>query len=1002
MALLLGFIGVDRHSDPQIRDLTGANRDAAALWALFADTMPGANATLLTDEQATLSTTRDLLTSTLDAAGPDDTVILSFAGHGTHDHRLVTHDTQLADLVSTTLPMDELARRFKVSRAKAVVCFLDCCFSGGAPARVLEDSPIPRDVGPAFVEISGNGRVLFAACGVTEEALEDPVSQHGLFTQAIIALLQEGDTANSVIKLIHDTTVRVRADAARMGYVQTPVMFGHVEGEIAIPVLRRGTEYGALFPDISSVQVTSNLQDLVAYGISQPVIDLWADRFPNGLNELQLAAVNDARVLAGDSLLVVAPTSAGKTFIGELAAIRATQRRQKAVFLLPYKALVNEKFDEFSELYGEQLGLRVARCSGDYQDQTAAILKGKYDIAFFTYETFLGLALNSRNLLAQIGLVVLDEAQFLADRGRGITVELLLTHLISSRSRGIHPQLICLSAVIGGTNALDQWLGCRLLSTTKRPVPLVEGVIDRRGFYQSKNADGTIATTSLLQPREIMQRRDKPSSQDVIVPLVRHLVAQGEKVLVFRNTRGSAQGCAAYLADDLGLRAAQTVIDALPDLDQSSRSRELRHCLQGGTAFHSSDLRREEKSAVERAFRDPQGPVKVLVATSTVAAGVNTPASTVIIVETEFVGGEKRPYTVAEYRNMAGRAGRLGLVEEGKSILIADNGIDRENLFRKYVQGTPEQIKSSFDGRSIDTWIIRLLAQVQSVTIAEAVALLANTYGGYLEARADAGWQARTEGHLSQLIVRMLQNGLLENDGDKIRLTLLGRACGQSPLKLESALQLIESLRLLSPAEATPVTIMALVQGLPEADDDYTPIARGRGEPSLQAGVAHRFGAKIAQSLQRRAEDHRAYHARCKRALVLASWIDGVPVEQIEAQYTVNPFQRLAHGDVIGYADSTRYYLQSAFRIADILYAGQGPSEASIEALFQQLEFGIPEPALPLVTAGTNLNRGEYLALHSAGMTIENLKQSSLELLSGILQSVRAKAVFEWFGKNRT
>ena len=427
MPLLLGFVGIDRHSDARIRDLTGASRDAAALWALFADTMPDANSTLLTDERASLAAIRDLLTTTLDAAGPEDIVILSFAGHGTHDHRLVTHDTQFADLVVTTLPMDELARRFKASRAKAVICFLDCCFSGGAPARVLEDSPIPRDVGPSFPEITGNGRVLFAACGVTEEALEDPVSQHGLFTQAIIALLQEGNAANSIVKLVHDTTVRVRADAARMGYVQTPVMFGHVEGEIVIPVLRRGTEYDALFPDTSSVRVTGDLQDLLAYGISQPLLDLWAARFPNGLNELQLAAVNDGRVLAGESLLVIAPTSAGKTFIGELAAIRATQRGQKAVFLLPYKALVNEKFDEFSELYGEQLGLRVARCSGDYQDQTAAILNGKYDIAFFTYETFLGLALNSRNLLAQIGLVVLDEAQFLADPGRGITVELLLT-----------------------------------------------------------------------------------------------------------------------------------------------------------------------------------------------------------------------------------------------------------------------------------------------------------------------------------------------------------------------------------------------------------------------------------------------------------------------------------------------------------------------------------------------------------------------------------------------
>jgi hypothetical protein len=60
----------------------------------------------------------------------------------------------------------------------------------------------------------------------------------------------------------------------------------------------------------SSLQVTPDLQDLAAYGISQPVIDLWSARFPNGLNDLQLAAVNDGRVLSGESLLVIAPTSA--------------------------------------------------------------------------------------------------------------------------------------------------------------------------------------------------------------------------------------------------------------------------------------------------------------------------------------------------------------------------------------------------------------------------------------------------------------------------------------------------------------------------------------------------------------------------------------------------------------------------------------------------------------------------------------------------------------------
>ncbi|KAK0339539.1 hypothetical protein LTR94_034119, partial [Friedmanniomyces endolithicus] len=74
--------------------------------------------------------------------------------------------------------------------------------------------------------------------------------------------------------------------------------------------------------------------------------------------------------------MVVAPTSAGKTFVGELAALKAIADGRKAVFLLPYKALVNEKFEDFSALYGDRLGLRIARCSGDWQDQVGTVLRG--------------------------------------------------------------------------------------------------------------------------------------------------------------------------------------------------------------------------------------------------------------------------------------------------------------------------------------------------------------------------------------------------------------------------------------------------------------------------------------------------------------------------------------------------------------------------------------------------------------------------------------------------
>src|SRR5581483_8774264 len=205
----------------------------------------------------------------------------------------------------------------------------------------------------------------------------------------------------------------------------------------------------------------------------------------------------------------------------------------KAVFLLPYKAMVNEKYEDFSAIYGDRLNLRIARSSGDWQDQVGDVLRGKYDIAFFTYEKFLSRSVTSPHILNQIGLVVLDEAQFITEPGRGMVVELLLTSLVSARLRGISPQLLALSAVIGDINGFDRWLDCGLLTTTDRPVPLTEGVLDRSGSWRFKGAGDEVGVEQMLDRWAIQQRGRNQSSQDMIVPLVRHLVGQGEKVIVF-------------------------------------------------------------------------------------------------------------------------------------------------------------------------------------------------------------------------------------------------------------------------------------------------------------------------------------------------------------------------------------------------------------------------------------------------------------------------------------
>ena len=656
--LRCAFIGVDKYQDPDIRELGGARRDALALWALFSDTLPDVQARLLVNEEATLENVQSAFDDTLGRADPDDTVVLSISCHGSRDHRIAVYDTLISRLTETTIPMGELASRFKASRAKAILCILDCCFSGAAPARVLEDSPIPRDISSPLSEFAGIGRILLAASKTDEPAFEIPGDRHGLLTKALLETLETDASSISLTAAADQIIERVRIAAGRLGFSQTPVFHGYVEGGLTLPGLRRGDRFFEAFPEARGVRVTENIADLEVFGIPIELLNAWKQQFNGGtLNSLQLAAVNDHRVLDGESLLLISPTTSGKTFVGEMAAARAIQEGRKAAFLFPYKALVNEKFDQFTQLYGDRLGMRVIRCSGDYQDQTSAFYRGKYDIALLTYETFLSLALRSPALLNSIGLIAIDEVQFITDPHRGIIVELLLTFLLAAREKGIRPQLVALSAVIGDVNDFDSWLGTKKLVTTERPIPLIEGVLDRNGQLQTTDVSGRSKVERLLPATTIVQRRAKPSSQDVIVPLVNHVLRGNpdERIIIFRNQRGSAQGCAAYLAKDLGLSAATRAIDSLPSTDPSTSSTNLRECLRGGTAFHTSNLSREERVVIEREYRARDGNIRVLAATTTVAAGINTPASMVILAEQEFLGEDGRPFTIAEYKNMAGR-----------------------------------------------------------------------------------------------------------------------------------------------------------------------------------------------------------------------------------------------------------------------------------------------------------------------------------------------------------
>ncbi|MDB4972532.1 MAG: box helicase [Myxococcaceae bacterium] len=464
------FFGVNEYASPDISNLSGAAPDAVLLAALFRDSVVDADVRCLTDTRATIGAVSHSLRDVLDGARSDHDVYIAFSGHGTKGQRLVLHDS-VPGQHDSFLSLQDLAGMFRRSAARTIVVLLDCCFSGAAPARVFEPEDAPEELAAALSTLGGSGRIILAASSPTEAAFES--RGHGLLTRAFTDVLLQAVIDLDAGEVMSRVMARIRADAARLREQQTPVALGLFVGGLILPKLTHGAHFAKAFPERTLSGSCTTFSDLGALGLPDEITSLWAERYPDGLNSLQQRAINHHRVLEGRNLLAIGPTGSGKTLVGEMASVRVVASGQRAVFLVPFKALANEKLEEFADSYGP-FGYRVIRCTGDSAtDDRNAFLRGKYEIAFLTYEAFLGLALAQPEVLSQVGLVVVDEAHFIADEGRGIVVELLLALVLRARDRDIEPQLIALSAVIGGVNGFDRWLGAECRISSVRPVPLV-------------------------------------------------------------------------------------------------------------------------------------------------------------------------------------------------------------------------------------------------------------------------------------------------------------------------------------------------------------------------------------------------------------------------------------------------------------------------------------------------------------------------------------------------
>ena len=622
------------------------------------------------------------------------------------------------------------------------------------------------------------------------------------------------------------------------------------------------------------------MDELLTLGIPQAIVDIWKREESDTLLPVQELAVKQGGALKGQNLLVVSPTSSGKTFIGEMAAVQKSLQRMGSIFLVPFKALAEEKYLDFREKY-EAYGIQVVISSGDRREFDEDIRLGTYGIALLTFEKMAGLLVAAPELLTACGLVVVDEVQMMMDKQRGARLELLLTKI-----RQVRPelQIIALSAVLDDLNGLETWLGCQVVTVTERPIELREGTHLPSGQYRYREWNTKRAGEEKLPAWPSADR------EMVLNTLVVHLVNTNEQVLIFRNTVNLSEETAFRIATGLVAgRPAVKSLSQLGDVDDTAVKAKLQDCLRRGVAFHNSDLTAEERFIVERGFRD--GEIRVVCSTPTLAMGINLPAKTVIIPDTtEWVGRIREPLPVGTYRNMAGRAGRYAFKDEfGRSILLASTPHDRDSYERMYIYGQPEAFSSRLAASPFELQVLDLVTTRLCTREDGLVDFLRNTFAGF-HSWSDPGHQAELRTLVTNSVQYCCNEELMTRDPrGRLMATRLGEICVSKGFSIGSFVVLVEWLRGKDQLPLVDALLLAILTD--EARQVRFPFSTQEFQQGIYLGRVGPFapGETIDEFLARWGIQDATYDTVKKVKMLLAAheWVSGRRTREVERAFQV-------------------------------------------------------------------------------------------------------------------
>lgn len=430
--------------------------------------------------------------------------------------------------------------------------------------------------------------------------------------------------------------------------------------------------------------------------------------------------VSIASIERGESVLVSAHTSAGKTVVAEYAIAQSLKNNQRVIYTSPIKALSNQKYREFAAEFGD-----VGLMTGDVTiNPTATCL-------VMTTEILRSMLYRGSEIMREVQWVIFDEIHYMRDKSRGVVWEETII-LLPDKVR-----YVFLSATIPNAMQFAEWITkthqqpCHIVYTDFRPTPLqhyffpagadgIHLIVDEKGNFREDNfqkAMATIEDKKGADPADIdakqkgrgkNKKTNKGGSKDEtndIYKIVRMIMMKHyNPVIVFSFSKRECEAYALKMAsmafnDDSEKAMVQKVFEsAIESLSEEDKTLpQIQHILpllRRGIGVHHSGLLPILKETIEILFQENL--IKVLFATETFSIGLNMPAKTVVFTSVEkFDGSSMRYLTPSEFVQMSGRAGRRGLDDRGIVIMMINDKMEPATA-KEIVRGEQDKLNSAF------------------------------------------------------------------------------------------------------------------------------------------------------------------------------------------------------------------------------------------------------------------------------------------------------------------